>query len=153
GVVEMGSEQAVSTDTLFMIGSIGKSMTTMMMATLVDDGMLDWDTPAQEIYPEFSLANDAATEQIRVRDLVNNASGVAPYNVPRLLVSQTPEEVIESLATIPMIALPGEAYSYSNLMFAAGGYAAAQMVAASNSADLHSAYATLMQERIFDPIG
>jgi CubicO group peptidase (beta-lactamase class C family) len=52
-----------------------------------------------------------------------------------------------------MIALPGEAYSYSNLMFAAGGYAAAQTVAANNSDDLHRTYTTLMQERIFDPIG
>lgn len=153
GVTEMGSEQAVNTDTLFMIGSIGKSMTTMMMATLVDDGMLDWDTPAQEIYPEFSLSNDGATEQLRVRDLVNNSSGVATYNVPRFLVSQTPEQLIESLTTVPMIALPGEAYSYSNLMFAAGGYAAAHTVAASNGDDLHSAYTTLMQERIFNPIG
>lgn len=153
GVTEMGSEQAVNTDTRFMIGSIGKSMTTMMMATLVDDGMLDWDTPVQEIYPEFRLSNDAATEQIRVRDLVNNSSGVATYNVPRFLVSQTPAQIIDSLATVPMIALPGEAYSYSNLMFAAGGYAAAHTAAAHNSDDLHRAYATLMQERIFGPIG
>ncbi len=153
GVLEMGSEQAVNTDTLFMIGSVGKSMTTMMMATLVDDEILGWDTPAHEVYPEFSLSNATATEQIRVRDFVNNSSGVATYNVPRFLVSQTPAQLIESLVTVPTIALPGEAYSYSNLMFATGGYAAAHTVAANNSVDLHSTYTTLMQERIFDPIG
>ncbi|MCA9987181.1 MAG: beta-lactamase family protein, partial [Anaerolineales bacterium] len=153
GVLESGSEQAVNTDTLFMIGSISKSMTTMMMASLVDDEILDWDTPAREIYPAFSLANDSATEQIRVRDFVNNSSGVSTYNVPRFLIRQTPEQVIESLVTVPLIADPGEAYSYSNLMFAAGGYGAAHAVGANNRNDLHGMYITLMQERIFDPIG
>lgn len=153
GVVEMGTEQAVTSDTLFMIGSIGKSMTTMMMGSLVDDGILSWDTPAQAIFPDFSLSTEDAADQIRIRDFVNNMSGVSTYNVPRYLINQTPEQVIESLATVPMIALPGQAYSYSNLMFAAGGYAAARMVAGSDGTDLHSAYTTLMQERIFDPIG
>ncbi|MAU12932.1 MAG: hypothetical protein CL607_24135 [Anaerolineaceae bacterium] len=153
GVVETGTEQAVTTDTLFMIGSIGKSMTTMMMGSLVDDGILSWDTPARAVFPNFSLSNEDTADQIRIRDFVNNMSGVSTYNVPRYLVNQTPEQVIESLATVPMIALPGEAYSYSNLMFAVGGYAAARTVADSDGTDLHGAYTTLMQKRIFDPIG
>lgn len=153
GVVAMDTEQVVSTDTLFMVGSTTKSMTTMMMATLVDDGILGWNTPAQDVFPNFSLSNSAVTNQIRIRDFFSNASGVATYDVPRFLVNQTSEQVIESLATVPMIAAPGEAYSYSNLMFAAGGYAAAHAVEDSGNADLYNTYITLIQERIFDPIG
>ena len=38
-------------DTRMMIGSTGKSLTTMMMATLVDDGLMTWDTPVVDLYP------------------------------------------------------------------------------------------------------
>ncbi|MCA9959347.1 MAG: beta-lactamase family protein, partial [Anaerolineales bacterium] len=41
----------VTTDTLFHIGSTNKSITSMLIATLVDDGLFDWDTPVVEIYP------------------------------------------------------------------------------------------------------
>jgi CubicO group peptidase (beta-lactamase class C family) len=153
GVVAMDTQQAVSTDTLFMVGSTTKSMTTMMMATLVDDGILDWDIPAQDVLPNFSLSNGAVTNQIRIRDFFSNGSGVATYNVLRFLVNQTPEQVIESLATVPMIALPGEAYSYSNLMFAIGGYAASNAITDGDTSDLYRTYTTLIQERIFEPIG
>ena len=40
GVKEFGSTQAVDPDTMFMIGSVTKSMTTMLAGTLVDDGRL-----------------------------------------------------------------------------------------------------------------
>src|SRR5437762_550904 len=38
GVRELGRSDPVTPQTLMMIGSTGKSMTTMMMATLVDEG-------------------------------------------------------------------------------------------------------------------
>src|SRR5690606_17420922 len=77
GVREMETEAPVTTDTLFMTGSIGKSMTTMMIGTLVDEGVLDWDTPVTDLLPNFSLSNKDV--QVQVRDLVNNASGVISY--------------------------------------------------------------------------
>lgn len=44
GVREFGGRAPVTPETLMMVGSTNKSMTTMLMATLVDDGALDWDT-------------------------------------------------------------------------------------------------------------
>lgn len=153
GVREMGTDAAVTTDTLFMVGSIGKSMTTMMIGALVDEGVLDWDTAATDIFPDFSLSNENVNSQIRIRDFVNNASGVPTYDVPGFLAQRTPAQIIESLATVPMKALPGEEFNYSNLMFAVGGYAAARSVGAAYGNDLYDTYTALVRERIFDPIG
>jgi CubicO group peptidase (beta-lactamase class C family) len=47
GVKELGGTQPVSPDTLFMIGSITKPMTTMLAAALVDDARLSWGTPCR----------------------------------------------------------------------------------------------------------
>src|SRR6185295_19565178 len=48
GVKELGKDSPVTPDTLFMIGSVPKAMTSMMMGTLVDEGIIDWDTPVSK---------------------------------------------------------------------------------------------------------
>jgi CubicO group peptidase (beta-lactamase class C family) len=152
GTLEQSGSTPVNSQTLFMIGSTTKSMTTMMAATLVDDGVLNWDTPATDILPDFALSDRAATEKIRVRDLFNMSSGVPRYDIPLALKTFTPQAVQEQIALIPLDSQPGDKYHYSNFMVTLGGYAAA--VAA--GADLGSAddkYAALMQQRVFQPIG
>ncbi len=152
GVREVDGEP-VDADTLFMIGSTTKSMTTFLMATLVDEGVLDWDTPVTDILPEFALSEPEATEQIRVRDLVNNSSGVARYDLILMLKEMTPEDMIASLAQIPLVSAPGEAFNYSNQMVATGGFVAALAAGATFGDDVMEVYTDLLQTRLFDPLG
>lgn len=151
GVRELEGE-AVDADTLFMIGSQTKSMTTLVMASLVDEEDFAWDTPVTEIYPDFALADPEVTAQIRMRDLVNNSSGVPRYDFPLAFKNQTPEELIASLSTIPLVSPYGEKFNYSNQMVAAAGYIAALAHGASEDS-LYEGYVQLVQERIFDPLG
>jgi CubicO group peptidase (beta-lactamase class C family) len=152
GATEQDGGEVVTSETLFMIGSSTKSMTTMMIGTLVDEGVLDWDQPVTDILPTFALSDPAATAQIRVRDLVNMSSGVPAYDAILSVANLTPQELITSLAEIPLVAAPGEMYNYSNQMFAVGGYISA--LAAGTPMDaLFEGYIDLVQERVFDPIG
>ncbi len=147
---------AVDADTLFMIGSTSKSMTTMMMGTLVDDGKLDWNTPVTRLLPSLALSDANRTTQIRVRDLMNNASGVPRYDMPLLFERQTPDQIIASLKSIPLVSGFGEKFNYSNQMVSTGGFIAAIAAGATVEAggnDLYNTYAELMQQRVFDPIG
>lgn len=152
GTTALGSGQAVNSDTLFMIGSITKSMTTMMMGTLVDDGMLDWDQPVTGILPSFALSDPTAAAQIQVRDLLNMSSGVPRYDNLMFLAKFTPQELIASLTTIPMVAAPGKQWNYSNQMVAAGGYISALATGAPMD-KLYEGYVDLMQTRVFNRIG
>lgn len=153
GVQEPGGNEPVDSETLFMIGSTTKSMTTMMMAALVDEGVLDWETPVTEILPEFALSDAEVTPQIRVRDLFGMATGVPRYDLPIMLQMFTPEMVVEELATIPLIAAPGEQFAYSNFMVALGGYVAALASGAVYGENVYETYVDLMQAYVFDPIG
>ena len=54
GVKELGGTQPVTPDTLFMIGSITKPMTTMLAAALVKDGHLSWDRRLVDVWPQFA---------------------------------------------------------------------------------------------------
>jgi CubicO group peptidase (beta-lactamase class C family) len=153
GVRDLESSQAVDAETLFMIGSTTKSMTTLTLATLVDEGVIRWDTPVVDILPEFALSDVEVTRLIRVRDLVNNMSGVPRYDMPLFLRAFQPEDVFSALSTIPMTAQPGEIFGYSNQMVAAGGYIAALAAGATYGENVYETYVDLVQERVFDPLG
>jgi CubicO group peptidase (beta-lactamase class C family) len=154
GVLEQGGSDPVTAETLMMIGSSTKTMTTLAMATLVDDGLMDWETPVVDVLPTFEVANPALTEQITVENLVCACSGVPRrdfeiiFNYDEL----SAEDIVESLATFEFFTDFGEAFQYSNQMVAAGGYVAA-LAAGVDYGYLYDGYLAMMQERILDPIG
>ena len=154
GVRELGKNEPVTPETLMMIGSITKSMTTMLMATLVDDGLMDWDTPVVEILPTFALADPELTQKITVRNLVCACTGVPRRDFELILNSDdlSTEDIVESLATFELFTDFGEAFQYSNQMVAAGGYAAAA-VAGAEYGSLYDGYEQAVEERVFKPIG
>ncbi|MGQ9555101.1 MAG: serine hydrolase domain-containing protein [Anaerolineae bacterium] len=154
GVRALGSDEPVTPKTLMMIGSTTKSLTTMMMATLVDDGIMDWDTRVVDILPSFRVADADVTERITMRNLVCACSGVPRRDAELSFnASETSAEgIIESLADFEFFTDFGEAFQYSNQMVAAAGYIAT-LAAGAQYGDLYGAYIKLMQERILDPIG
>ncbi|HAJ35241.1 MAG TPA: hypothetical protein DCL15_06065, partial [Chloroflexi bacterium] len=70
GVADPVTGAPMQPDTHVMIGSTGKSLTTMLMGTLVDDGLMTWDTPARTLYPGFAVKDPALSEKITMRNLV-----------------------------------------------------------------------------------
>jgi CubicO group peptidase (beta-lactamase class C family) len=152
GVTEQGGDQEVTSETMMMIGSTNKSMTTMLMATLVDDGLMEWDTPVVDILPTFALADPEITQEITVRHLVCACTGVPRRDFEWLFNTFSPQDVIDSLATYEVFTDFGEAFQYSNQMVATGGYVAT-LASGGHYNNLYNDYVTLMQDRVFDPIG
>lgn len=154
GVKVKGGSEPVTPETQMMIGSTGKTMTTMLMAALVDEGGLRWDTPVVSLLPGFAVADPELTEKLTVRDLVCACSGVPRRDLELMFNADhlTAEEVIRSLATFDFFTSFGEAFQYSNQLVAAGGYAAAAADGAPFGG-LYDGYASSLKKRILDPIG
>lgn len=153
GVRELGKADAVTPSTLFMIGSTTKSLTTLMMAKLVDEGKFGWDTPLTRIAPSFALADAEVTKQVLLRHTVCACAGLPRQDMEFLFEygSSTPEQRVESMRTMKPTTGFGETFQYSNTMVAAGGYLAAQ--AADKRKKLGPAYDEAMQSRVFAPLG
>ncbi|MBZ0315032.1 MAG: beta-lactamase family protein [Anaerolineae bacterium] len=152
GVLDVESNTPVTADSLFMIGSVTKSMTSFLAATLVDEGKLDWDQPATDILPEFALSDPAATPEIRVRDLFNMTSGAPGSDIRMFMDALTPAQIVEFFQTVELLGPPHTVYHYNNYMVALGGY----MLALVNGATLDeapAAYNDLLQNRLFTPLG
>ncbi len=71
----------VTLKTLFAIGSCTKAFTTFVMGTLVDEGKLDWDTPARTYLPGLRMSDPIATESITPRNLVTHRSGLPRHDL------------------------------------------------------------------------
>eukprot|EP00127_Corallochytrium_limacisporum_P006699 Clim_evm12s233 gene=Clim_evmTU12s233 len=76
----------VMEDTLTMVWSSTKSQTSLVIAMLVDRGLLDYDRPICHYWPEFAKNGK---EKITVGDLMSHRAGLAvtdePFRDPTLL--------------------------------------------------------------------
>ena len=76
GVKQIGSDENVTIDTPFMIGSITKPLTTLLMSILVDQKKLSWKTPITELLPDFSLGDSNLTHVLNIRHTVSASTGM-----------------------------------------------------------------------------
>ncbi|TVR96497.1 MAG: class A beta-lactamase-related serine hydrolase, partial [Trueperaceae bacterium] len=119
--------EAMTADTHMMIGSTGKTITTMLMAAMVDEGLFDWDTPVVEVLPEFAVADPELSESMVMWNLVCACSGVPRRDLELMFNADemSAEDIVESLATFEFFTDFGEVFQYSNQLVGTGGYAAA----------------------------
>ena len=143
----------VTRETLFHIGSTNKSMTAMLIATLVDDGLLEWDTPIIEIYPDFELSSDESTNFVTVRHLLSMQSGIPDYAEDDFDVDNASgEDVFKFVVEIDLLGAPGEEFSYSNISASLAGYLGV-IAAGYEYPNLYAGYEKLLREKVLDPIG
>ena len=142
----------VTQDTLFHIGSTQKSMTAMLIATLVDDGYFEWDTPVIKIMPDFELSAPEATQQVTFRHLLSMRAGISEDAEDEIDPDGSFEDLLDATAESEILDLPGKVFEYSNLSASLAGYLGALAVD-EDTEDLHAAYAKLLKERILTPIG
>ena len=153
GVRELGKQDPVTPATLFMIGSMTKPLTLLMMARLVDRGKFGWDTPVTKLLPSFALGDPQATHQVTMGHTVCACTGLPRWDMEFIFEweKSTPESRIELLRAMKPTTGFGETFQYSNLMVASGGYVAA--MTAAGSKDLRRAYAEAMDAEVLRPLG
>ena len=76
GVLNLRTQQPVSPDSLFQIGSITKVWTATLVMQLVDEGLLDLDEPIVKHLPDFTVADAGVARSVTVRQLLSHTSGI-----------------------------------------------------------------------------
>src|SRR5262249_45369977 len=101
GVRELGQAARVDPDTLFMIASNTKALTTLLLAKLVAAGRLGWDTPVVTIYPAFKLGDADTTRRVLVKHLICACTGMPRQDFEWLFEfgHATAQSQIDQLAT------------------------------------------------------
>jgi CubicO group peptidase (beta-lactamase class C family) len=153
GVRELGKPAKVDGDTLYIVASNTKALTTLLLGKLVDDKKLTWDTPVTQVMPQFKLGDAETTSRVHVRHLVCACTGLPRQDLEWLLEfgKSTPAKSLATLATMQPTSKFGEMYQYSNTLAAAAGFVGAYVL--SPKLELGAAYDQAMQSRVFGPLG
>jgi CubicO group peptidase (beta-lactamase class C family) len=155
GLRREGGTEPITIDDQFHMGSETKAMTATLLAMLVEDGTLSWDTTVGEVFGERFKDMDPAWRGVTIEQLVRHRGGAPSDLSANGLWSKlwqrrgTPSEqrlqLVEGVVTHPPIAPPDTKYLYANAGFAIAGAMA--------EVKTGKAWETLITERLFAPLG
>jgi CubicO group peptidase (beta-lactamase class C family)/dienelactone hydrolase len=153
GVRERGRPEPVTADSLFLIASNTKPLTTLLLARLVDEGRFDWDTPVTRIVPGFRTGDPDTTRRILVRHLVCACTGFPRQDLEWLFTfdRSSPQGQLDLLGTMKPTTDFGALFQYSNPLASAAGYIGARLL--KPDLELGQAYDAVMREKVFHPLG
>jgi CubicO group peptidase (beta-lactamase class C family) len=79
GVASTETSAPVDADTIFQIASLSKPIASTIVAGIVGDGAVSWDTKIVDHLPEFALHEPWPTSQVTIRDMFSHRSGLADH--------------------------------------------------------------------------
>ena len=146
GVREAGTDAAVDADTAFQLASNTKPMTAFVAGTLIDEGLIGWDTPVVEVLPELRLWDEYATLNVTLRDLLAHRSGLPAFSGDLLgHLGYDRAEMLRRLRFVRPASSFRDAAHYSNLGF----FIAGEVIARLTGAPWEDAF----RERFLQPTG
>lgn len=130
-------------ETKYRIGSISKIFTASIILQLVDEGVLQLNTPLSAYYPEIENA-----ERITIEMLLQHRSGIfnftsAPEYTSYMEQPITREGMLEKIKSNRNVFEPNARYEYSN-----SNYILLTLIAEKITGQ---AYATLVRQRVCEP--
>jgi CubicO group peptidase (beta-lactamase class C family) len=136
--VEIAGAGEVQPESIVRIASITKPITAAAVMVLVDDGLVSLDDPIARWLPELAAPRVVRTPQSAIDDVVPAARPItvedvltfragwgfpSDFSLPAVVelfqklpvfgVRETPDEWLGTLAQLPMLSQPGEAWLYN----------------------------------------
>ncbi|NKB32770.1 MAG: serine hydrolase [Pseudomonadales bacterium] len=146
GYADIEHAISVTPQSKFRIGSVSKTMTSIALGILIEEGVIDLDAPIQTYLPNYPVKEKGA---ITTRLLASHRAGVRHYlpDGSDNLVKDHYDDVVDALEIFkddPLLSVPGDEYSYSS-----HGY---NLLSAVMQEASGVEFLTLMRERVFGPL-
>ncbi|MFI5155533.1 MAG: serine hydrolase [Chitinophagales bacterium] len=147
GVKELGGQDKVDENTLFMIGSNTKAFTATALCLLENENKLSLNDKVTKWIPEFKLNNKAAGEMAIVRDLLCHRIGFQTFqgDFTYWTSDLTRQQVIEKMSHIVAVYPFRTRWGYTNAAFVAAGEIIPKAAGMS--------WENFIRQRIFIPLG
>ena len=153
GIRKRGTEVRAGADDQWHLGSNSKPITAFLIALLIDLGLLDWDTPLEQIFPEHAAKWKDDMKKITPTHLLTHTSGLPNFGpLKRFMLAtsakspaQDRAQAVKDLVDFDLSAKPGEKYEYANL-----GYV---LLGAIIDRRGKGAWEDQIKSRIFQPLG
>lgn len=146
GVKELGKEEKIDANTLFQIGSVSKSFTAAVMASLVEEGKVKWEDTVKNILPDFRMFDKWVESNLQVKDIMTHRTGLQGQlgtYIPNMGYER--EDIYNMLPLLkPKYSLRGS-YEYNNITFIIASKIIEKLTGKS--------WEDNVRERIFEPLG
>lgn len=143
GIANVEHDVAVTAETIFQSGSVGKQFTAAAAMLLVEDGRLALADPVTKFLPDAP----AHWRDITIRHLLTHTSGLPDYTAGTIDYRRdyTEVELLKFAYALKLEFQPGARWNYSNT-----GYVVLGIVIRKASGQF---YGDLLRERVFGPLG
>ena len=131
--------------TLYPIASCTKAFTAALVAQLVDEGALAWDTPVREYLPELRFFDDRTTAEVSVRDLLCHRTGLPRHELSWYGTGFTRRQIVESLRYLEPNRPLRTTFQYNNQCYVLAGVLLERVSG--------TIYEGLLRERVLEPLG
>jgi CubicO group peptidase (beta-lactamase class C family) len=147
GMKELGLNNKVDENTLFMIGSNTKAFTATSLAILQAQGKLSLDDKVTKYLPEFKLDNKFAGEEAVIRDLLCHRIGFRTFQGDFTFYNTnlTRSEVIEKMSHVKAAYPFRTKWGYTNSAFLTAGQIIPKVTG--------KTWEAFLKENIFAPLG
>lgn len=144
GLRDVKDNLPVTSKTIFAIGSISKSFTSLSMGMLNDEGKFDWDKPVRQYLPEFQLYDPVASERMTPRDLISHRVGMAGHDLLWYSSDFSREDLVRRLRFLQSDHDFRSGYRYNNMLVMTAGYLIGRVSGES--------WEDFVRQRIFEPL-
>ena len=151
GIRRNGSDARVTLRDRFHLGSNTKAMTATLLAVLVEDGALDWDTTPLDVFPALADSIHPAYQGVTLEQLLSHRAGLPAFTqgeewnaMPRVSGSHADQRFAFTshvLRREPALT-PASEFHYSNAGYTVAAAMAEQVAGAT--------WEALMRDRLFD---
>lgn len=131
--------------TLYQIGSCSKAFTAALVAILVDQGKLDWDTPIRQYVPEVRFYDEYLTRSATLRDLLSHRTGLPRHEYAWYGTDFTKEQLIHNLRYLEPNQPMRTVFQYNNQCYILAGYIVERLTG--------KTYEQCLSEYLFEPLG
>src|SRR6201986_2903436 len=147
GIKELGMNNKVDENTLFMIGSNTKAFTATALAMLQVQGKLSLDDKVTKYIPEFKLDNKYANEEVDIRDLLCHRIGFKTFQGDFTFYNTdlTRDQVIEKMSVVKAAYPFRTKWGYTNSAFLTAGQIIPRVT--------NKPWEIYLRENIFAPLG
>lgn len=155
GLRRVDEPAGLTVDDVFHLGSDTKAMTALLVALLVEEGALRWDTTMLEAFGDYAATISPDFREVTLTQLLRHRSGVAAQltdlepGLTQRLEPISPEQrrMAVAMETLSQKArfTPGSSFEYSNFGYVVAGAAIEETTGNTWEAE--------MKARIFEPLG
>jgi N-acyl-D-amino-acid deacylase len=143
GLANVEHDVAVTPQTIFQSGSVGKQFTATAVMLQVEDGKLSLTDPISKFFP----AAPDSWRNITVRHLLTHTSGIPDYNDGLLDYRKdyTEDDLVTFATSLQLDFVPGAEWKYSNTAYQLLGIIIRKVSG--------SFYGDVLRDRVFKPLG